>query len=71
MRRNSPRSVWRAISVSAPASSTPVGPPPMTTKVSHSRWSASSASSLRVLEGQQHAAPDLHRVLHASSAPGA
>ena len=29
-----PRSAWRAISASAPASSTPVGPPPTTTKVS-------------------------------------
>ena len=44
MRRNSPRSVWRAISASVPAISTPVGPAPTTTKVSHSARRASSVS---------------------------
>ena len=34
--RNSSRSVWRAISASVPASSTPVGPPPTSTNVSSS-----------------------------------
>src|ERR1043166_9453777 len=33
-RRNSPRSVWREISASVPASSTPGAPAPTTTKVS-------------------------------------
>ena len=55
MRRKSCRSDWRAISASAPASSTPVGPPPTMTKVSSrrclsgsvSRSAASNASSTR------------------------
>ena len=33
MWRNSPGSVWRAISASVPAISTPVGPAPTTTKL--------------------------------------
>ena len=42
--RNSSRSVWRAISASVPASSTPVGPPPTSTNVSSSRCRAASFS---------------------------
>ena len=57
MWRKSSRSVRRAISASAPASSTPVGPPPTMTKVSSrrcatgsvSRSAASNASSTRRL----------------------
>ncbi len=45
MRRNSPASVWRAISASVPAISTPVGPPPITTKVSRARRRTGSLSS--------------------------
>ena len=37
MWRKSRSSVWRAISAIAPASSTPVGPPPTITNVSHAR----------------------------------
>ncbi len=44
LRRNSRGKVWRAISASVPASSTPVGPPPMTTKFSHSARAAGSLS---------------------------
>ena len=40
MRRKSRVSAWNATSLMAPASSTPVGPPPTTTKVSHSRCDA-------------------------------
>ena len=43
-RRNSRGSVWRAISASVPASSTPVGPPPITTKRNHCRRRSPSAS---------------------------
>ena len=42
MDRNSSRSVWRAISASAPAISTPVGPPPTITNVSSRRRSSGS-----------------------------
>ena len=64
MWRKSRASVWRAISASAPASSTPVGPPPMTTKVSQRPLaSAPSSLALRGLEGEQHAPADLERVL--------
>ena len=42
--RNSSRSVWRAISASVPASSTPVGPPPTSTNVSSSCCRAASVS---------------------------
>ena len=52
----------RAISASAPASSTPVGPPPTMTKVSSARRRAGSALALGALEGEQHAAPHLERV---------
>ena len=43
-RRNSPASVWRAISASVPASSTPVAPAPITAKVSHARRGSSPVS---------------------------
>ena len=42
MRRNSRGKVCWAISLIVPAISTPVGPPPMTTKVSQASRSASS-----------------------------
>ena len=71
MARKSLTSTVRAMSASAPASSTPVGPPPTITKVM-------SGSALRVvglvlgpLEREQHAPPDLERVLERSSMPGA
>jgi len=44
MRRKSRIMVWRAISDSAPASSTPVGPPPTSTNVSSRRRRAGSGS---------------------------
>ena len=63
MARKSRAIVWRAISAMAPASSTPVGPPPITTKVRRARRSAPSSRALRRLEGEQDAAADLERVL--------
>ena len=44
MRRNSRASVWRAISATVPASSTPVGPPPTTRKVNQTRRAEASVS---------------------------
>ena len=44
MRRKSFASVKRLISPIAPASSTPVGPPPTITNVSSARWRARSLS---------------------------
>ena len=44
MRRKSRGSALYAISLSAPASSTPVGPPPMMANVSHARRFAASSS---------------------------
>jgi hypothetical protein len=44
MLRKSLARVKRLISPRAPASSTPVGPPPMTTKVRSLRWRAGSVS---------------------------
>ena len=66
--RKSSFSVWRAISASAPASSTPVGPPPTTTKVSHAWRTAGSDVALGGLVGEQHAAAHLERVLDALQA---
>ena len=57
------RACARAISAIAPASSTPVGPPPMTTKVSSARCALGIGLALGRLEGEQDAAPDLQRVL--------
>ena len=61
--RKSRASDCRAISASAPASSTPVGPPPTTTNVSSACASRGSGLALGPLERQQHAAPDLQRIL--------
>ena len=61
--RKSRRSVWRAISPSAPASSTPVGPPPTTTNVSHSRCAHRIVLALGRLVREEDPAPDLERVL--------
>ncbi len=58
MWRKSWRSVSLAISPSAPASSTPVGPPPTITKVSQARRFAGSGSRSARFEGQQDAAAD-------------
>ena len=63
MWRKSWRSVSLAISPSAPASSTPVGPPPTITKFSQARRSAGSVLALGAFEGQQQAAADLGGVL--------
>ncbi len=61
--RNSRRSVWRAISPSAPASSTPVGP----ASDDHEREERAPLHGirrdLRPLEREQDAAPHLDRVL--------
>ena len=62
MCRKSLTNVTRAISAIAPAISTPVGPPPTTTKViaaSRTAWSR----FFRDLEGDQHAAADFQRVV--------
>ena len=62
MARKSAASAWLASSATAPAISTPVGPPPTTTKVS-SRWrSIGIVGDLGALEGQQHALADMRRV---------
>jgi hypothetical protein len=44
MRRKSRTIVWRAVSDIDPAISTPVGPPPITTKVSSARREAAFGS---------------------------
>ena len=54
MRRNSLSSVCRAISLIVPAISTPVGPPPMTTKVSQASRRAGSAARSACLERADH-----------------
>ena len=61
--RKSRASDWREISASAPAISTPVGPPPMTTKVSSARRRVGVGFPLGALERHQHAAPDVERIL--------
>jgi hypothetical protein len=63
MRRKSCASVCRPISPSAPASSTPVGPAPTTTKVSQPALLVGVGRALGRLVGQEHPAPDLQRVL--------
>ena len=63
MCRKSLVSDWRAISASAPASSTPVGPPPTMTKVSSARRRAGIGLALGALEREQHAAAHLERIL--------
>ena len=61
--RKSCASACREISASAPASSTPVGPPPMTTNVSSRRWRAAIRLALGLLEREQHPPPHIERVL--------
>ena len=61
--RNSCASVCRAISASAPASSTPVGPPPTTTNVSHRSCARGIALTLGLLEREQHAPADRQRIV--------
>ena len=61
--RKSLTRTWREISAIAPASSTPVGPPPTTTNVSRSLLAGRVGLALRLLEGEQDAAADLDRVL--------
>ena len=63
MLRKSLRSDCRAISASAPASSTPVGPPPTMTNVSSRRCAVDVGLALGRLERQQHPAPDLERIV--------
>ena len=71
MTRAEPGSKWRKsrasdcreISASAPASSTPVGPPPTTTNVSSALRAGRIGLALGVLEREQHAAADLQRIL--------
>ena len=63
MWRKSWRTVSLAISPSAPASSTPVGPPPTMTKFSQARALRRVGLALGALEGQQQAAADLGGVL--------
>ena len=63
IRRKSRAMVWREISPRAPASSTPVGPPPTTTNVSEALLLGAVALALGVLVGEQDAAADLQRVL--------
>ena len=64
MWRKSPRSVWLAISPKAPANSTPVGPPPTTTKVSQRLPRRRVGLPLGRLEREQHPPPNLRRVFH-------
>ena len=63
MWRKSAARVWRAISASAPASSTPVGPPPTIDEGEQRRRRAAIGLALGALEGEQHAPADLERVL--------
>ena len=66
MWRKSRASVLRATSASVPASSTPVGPAPTTTKVIQADRAAGSGFALGDLEGEEHPAADLQGVLDAS-----
>ena len=63
MRRNSRARVWRAISAKAPAISTPVGPPPTTTKVRQARRAWASGSRSAALEGEKDAVADVEGIL--------
>ena len=70
MRRNSPGRVWRAISASVPAISTPVGPAPITTKVSQAARRVGSLS----FSADSKASSTRRRISNASSSvfrPGA
>ena len=62
MRRNSRRRVCRAISLIVPAISTPVGPPPMTTKVIQAARRGVVAGALGALEGADHAGANVEGV---------
>ncbi len=61
--RKSRRSASRASSAIWPAISTPVGPAPTTTNVSHASTPRRIGLDLRRLEGGQHPAADLERTL--------
>ena len=63
MRRKSWRSDCRAISASAPASSTPVGPAPTMTNVSRRRCASRVRFTLGRFERQQHPPPHLERIV--------
>ena len=63
MWRNSRASVWRAISASVPASSTPVGPPPITAKVRQASRSASLGRGLGAFERSSTRAADREGVV--------
>jgi hypothetical protein len=71
MWRNSPGSVCLAISASVPAISTPVGPAPITTKVSQGAAAFRVGGDLGRLERQQHAAADLEGIGQRLQARGA
>ena len=62
MRRNSRASVCCAISLIVPAISTPVGPPPMTTKVSQASRSAPTVARSALFERADDAGADLEGV---------
>lgn len=68
IRRKSRAMVWREISPRAPASSTPVGPPPMTTNV---RSASCSADLQRVLQGLEPRSQYLPVVVAKISVAGA
>ena len=64
MERNSWASAWWLISARVPASSTPVGPPPTTTKLSGVADSPVSGLPLRQFKSEQHAAANFERVFN-------
>ena len=57
------RSVWLAISAMAPAISTPVGPPPITTNVRSRRRALGIVLALGDLVREQHPPPDLEGIV--------
>ena len=68
--RKSRASDWREISASAPAISTPVGPPPIDDERQQRLAPPRIGLALRTFERQQHAAADLERVLERLEARG-
>ncbi len=70
MCRKSLARAWRAISLRAPASSTPVGPPPTITNVSQARRAAGSSLALGRFEGVKDATADLQGVADALESRG-
>ena len=62
--RKSCASAWREISASAPASSTPVAPPPTTTNVSSRRWAVAITFPFGALKGDEHLPANRQGVLH-------